>query len=82
MILKKAGKRQFPGFFVRPVPAWGIRLKPASESLGWEGEAWRGREALSEERASLPLQIVMSLYLTPTHLWVCKPRLQRGCWRQ
>ena len=67
MILKKAGKRQFPGFFVRPVPAWGIRLKPASESLGWEGAAWRGREAL---------------YLTPTHLWVCKPRLQRGCWRQ
>ena len=23
-----------------------------------------------------------SLYLTPTHLWVCKPRLQRGCRRQ
>ena len=22
------------------------------------------------------------LYLTPTHLWVCKPRLQRGCRRQ
>ena len=50
MILKKAGKRQFPGFFVRPVPAWGIRLKPAYKSLwgGWGRFGGGGRPFLQK----------------------------------